>query len=57
MKTMITLSIAALILVMVAASSFAGDKKNTPQTQAANTSQQISAKHVVIKFKAYQANQ
>ena len=55
MKTMIVLTFAALLLAMAPASSFAGDdKKNTTQTHAATTNQQISIKLLRLRMRAPQ---
>ena len=53
MKTLIALSLAGLLLAVVSASSFAGDnKKNTTQTHAATTNQQVSIKHLRLRMRA-----
>ena len=58
MKTLAALAFAALILVMASAASYAGDaKKNTAQTQAANTNTQIIIRHLKLRIRAYQVNQ
>ena len=58
MKTLSTLSLAALMLVTASAFSFAGEtKKNTAQTQAATTNQQISIKVLRLRIRTYQLSQ
>jgi hypothetical protein len=56
MKTLNTLSLAALMLVTASALSFAGEsKKNTAQTQAATANQQLSIKLLRLRMRAHQA--
>ena len=58
MKTLSALSLAALILTAVSASSFAGDdQKNTAQIQAANANAQTSIRHLRLRVRAYQVSQ
>ena len=58
MKTLSAFSLAALILITVSAPSLAGEtKKNTAQTQAATTNQQLSVKILRLRFRAYQISQ
>ncbi len=58
MKTLITLSLAALVLAIVSASSFADDaKKKTIQKQVATANQQISIKHLRMRATILVVNQ
>jgi hypothetical protein len=53
MKTLIALSLAGLLLAVASASSIAGgEKKNTTQTHAATTNQQVSIKHLRLRMRA-----
>lgn len=52
MKTWTALSLAGLLLAGASASSFAGgDKKNTTQTHAATTNQQVSIKLLRLRMR------
>ena len=58
MKTLITLSLAALVLAIVSASSFADDaKKKIIQKQIATANQQISIKHLRMRATILVVNQ
>jgi hypothetical protein len=53
MKSLITFSLAGLLLAVASAPSFAGDdKKNTTQTHAATTNQQVSIKLLRLRMMA-----
>ncbi len=55
MKTLIMISFAGLLLAVASVSSFAGDdKKNTTQTLAATTNQQVSIKLLRLRIRAPQ---
>jgi hypothetical protein len=52
MKTLIALSFAGLLLVVAPDPSFAGDdRKNTTQTHAATTNQQVSIKLLRLRMR------
>ena len=52
MKTLITLSLAGLLLAVASAPSCAGDdKKNTTQIHAATTNQQLSIKLLRLRMR------
>ena len=53
MKTLITFSLAALMLATASASSFAGNaKKKTVQTQVAAANHQVSINHLRLRMRA-----
>ena len=52
MKTLFALSLAGLLLAVASAPSFAGDdRKNTTQTHAATTNQQVSIKLLRLRMR------
>ena len=58
MKTLIALTLAALMLATAQVSSYAGQVKKKPvQTQVATASQQVSIKHVRMRARVVVVNQ
>lgn len=58
MKTWTALSLTGLLLAVASASSFAGDdRKNTTQTHAATTNQQLSIKLLRLRAAGVGINQ
>ena len=54
MKTLSTLSLAALLLLEVSVSSFSGEtKKNATPSQVSSTNTQIVIRHLKLRFRAY----
>jgi len=57
MKNLTALVFAALMLTASAPSIAGESKKNTAQTQAANTNTQIIIRHLKLRIRAHQVNQ